>query len=279
MKFYLILLLSLVVSVGQAQIKTPASSPFCKMTQTVGLTDISVEYSRPGVKGRTVFSADGLVPHGNLWRLGANRVTKVSFSDDVTVNGEELAKGDYAVLATPTAASWTFHFYGYESGSWSSYKDAEPTLSVSSKVEKMPMVMETFTVLFGDIKDDSALLEFLWADTYVPLKIGVTVEETVMANIDKVMAGPSANDYYQAATYYHKSGKDLSTALAWIEKATSGEDQKFWQVRRKALILADLGKSAAAIEAAKLSSALAEKAGNAEYVKMNADSIKEWSGK
>jgi len=279
MKFYFIALLSLAVTLGQAQIKTPAASPFCKMTQTVGLTDITVEYSRPGVKDRTVFSADGLVPHGTLWRLGANQATKITFSDDVMIKGQKLAKGAYAVLATPTATEWTFHFHEFGPSYWSDYKDATPKLSVSSKTEKMPMSMETFTVLFGDIKDDSALLEFLWADTYVPLKISVVVDETVMAAIDKTMAGPSANDYYQAASYYHKNGKDMNKALAWIEKATAGDEKKFWQVRRKALILADMGKTKEAIAAAKMSSTLAEKAGNAEYVKMNAASIKEWMAK
>lgn len=279
MKFYLIALLSLAVTLGQAQIKTPSASPFCKMSQTVGLTDISVEYSRPGVKDRTVFAADGLVPHGTLWRLGANKATKVTFSTDVTVNGQELAKGAYAVLATPTAMDWTFHFHEYGPAYWSEYKEAEPKLNVSAKTEKMPMSMETFTILFGDLKDDSALLEFLWAETYVPLKIEVAVDKAVMANIDQVMAGPSGNDYYQAATYYHKSGKDLKQALAWAEMATAGEEKKYWQVRRKAMILADLGKNKEALAAAKMYGELAEKAGNMEYVKMSATAVKELMSK
>ncbi len=277
MKYYLLFALISVVTLGQAQIKTPASSPFSKSTQTVGLTDIEIEYSRPGVKDRTVFSADGLVPHGKVWRLGANRATKMTFSDDVTINGKELKKGAYAVLATPTAAQWTFHFHEYGKSSWSGYAEMTPALSVSAKTMPIPMHMETFTIMIGDITTDSALLEFLWDKTYVALDLGVSVEDRVMANIDQVMAGPTANDYYQAASYYHKEGKDLSKALMWIEKATAGDEKKYWQVRRKALILADLGKKKEAIAAAEMSKKLADAAGNMEYVKMNTESINMWS--
>ena len=91
------------------------------------------------------------------------------------------------------------------------------------------------------------------------------------------MAGPSNNDYYNAATYFHTSGKDLKQALAWIQMATNVEEPKFWQVRREALILADLGMKKEAIEAANKSKELAMKAGNDDYVKMNEASIKEWS--
>jgi len=253
----------------QAQITTPAASPKSVTTQTIGMTEVTVEYSRPSVKGRTIFSADGLVPLGKKWRLGANRVTKITFGGDVSVGGQALEGGSYAVLATPTAKEWTFHFYPHDTGSWSKYVDREPTVSVSAAAHMMPAPVETFMIITDGHTDNSANLTFLWDKTYVELPISTVVDEVVMKNIDKVMAGPSANDYYQAATYYHKSGKDLNKALSWIEKATDGEDKKFWQVRRKALILGDLGKVKDAIAAAKMSMELAEKAGNDEYVKMN----------
>lgn len=276
MKFNIILFLSLTLSFCNAQIKTPAASPSSKATQTVGLTDVTVEYSRPSAKGRTIFGADGLVPFGSKWRLGANQVTTITFSDDVTLNGSKLEKGTYGVLATPEAAQWTFHFFPKESGSWSSYADKEPTLSVSSPTKAIPWDMETFTIMFGDITQDAAKLEFLWEKTYVGLDLGVEVEDRVMSNIDKVLSGPSAGDYYRAASFYHSNGKDLNQALSWIQKANEGDDKKFWQLRREALILADLGKHKEAIAAAKMSTSLAEKAGNSEYVNMNAKSIKEW---
>lgn len=264
-----------VVSIGQ--IKTPAPSPTCTFTQDIGLDKITVEYSRPSVKDRTIFSADGLVPHGKKWRLGANAVTKVSFSGDVTVNGNALAAGDYAVIATPSAESWEFHFHNYDGRSWSSYREKTPAVSVSSGVQMMPENVETFTIVTGHHSDESALLEFLWEKAYVALKLGFKAHDKVMENIDAVMAGPSAGEYYTAASFYHSNGKDLNKALTWINKATAGDSPKFWQVRRKALILADLGKTKEAIKAAQMSMELAEAAGNEEYVKMNKNSIADWS--
>ncbi len=269
------LLLSGLTLMGQ--IKTPSASPFSEATHTIGLTDVTIAYSRPGVKDRAVFSADGLVKHGQLWRLGANSATKMSFSDDVTVNGEALPKGDYAVLCTPSATEWTFHFFTYEKGSWSSYKEKTAVVTTSSKIMKLPMSVETFTIGTGNLADTSADIEFLWDKAKVTLTLGVKGEEVIMKNIEQVMAGPTGNDYYQAASYYHKNGKDLGQALTWIEKATSGAEPRFWQVRRKALILGDMGKVKEAISAATMSMELAQAAGNMEYVEMNKKSIKEWS--
>ena len=131
-------------------------------------------------------------------------------------------------------------------------------------------------LIFNNFKSDGADMEFVWGTTSAMVTIGVATDAAVMANIENVMAGPSTNDYYNAASYYHSEGKDLNKALEWIRKATQVENPKFWQVRREALILADLGKMEDAIAAAKLSKELAMKAGNDDYVKMNEASIKEW---
>lgn len=277
MKIYYILAFLLVSTLSMAQIKTPSASTTSKVEQTVGLTTVNLQYSRPGVKGRTIFAADGLVPHGKIWRTGANQATKITFSDDVTINGKDLKAGAYAVLTKPMANEWTFHFYTHESNSWSSYVDKEPDLITTSKVEAMPFKMETFTISIQDVKTESASIEFLWASTMVALDLGVNVDERVMSNIDQVLGGPTPGDYYNAANYYHSSGKDLNKALEWVSKATDVAEPRFWQVRRKALILADLGRKKEAIEVAKKSLMLAEKAGNDDYIKMNNDSIAEWS--
>lgn len=274
-----ILLLSFLLAglTAFGQIKTPAASPTCKISQAIGLTDFTVEYSRPSVKGRTIFAADGLVKFGKKWRLGANRVTKMSFSTDVMLNEKDLAAGDYAVIATPSAGSWDFHFFGYDSGSWSSYLEKEPTLTITSPVIPMGEKVETFMIMTDEHTSSGANIYFLWDKTMTAIAVSTEVDSKVMANIDKVMSGPSAGDMYQAATYYHQNGKDMKKALEWIEKATAGDDPKFWQVRRKALILGDMGKKAEAIKAATMSMELAKAAGNDEYVEMNKKSIMEWS--
>ena len=259
-----------------AQISTPSASPSCKVEQKVGLTDVTIEYSRPGVKGRTIFAADGLVPTGQLWRYGANRATKITFSDDVNLGGTDVKAGTYAVLVTPTNVNWTFNLYTYESGSWSSYKEKKADVSFSVSTKPSGTNVESFMIFFDNLKDDSADLVTMWADAHVKVPMKVVVDETVMAAIDKTMAGPSKGDMYTAASYYYNSGKDLNKALEWIQKANDTDDKKYWQVRRESQILAKLGKYKEAVAAAQTSMALAEKAGNMEYVKFNKEAIAEW---
>jgi len=260
-----------------AQIQTPAASPAGKVVQTVGLSDVTVEYSRPSMKGRTIFGADALVPNGKFWRTGANAATKITFSDDVMIEGSKVEAGSYAILSTPGDKMWTINFYPYESGNWGSYVEKTPSAVVGVKVMESGMKMETFTILFDELTSNSAVMKMLWSNAVVPVKLSVEVDEKVMKNIESVMAGPSANDYYAAASYYHSEGKDLNKALEWINKATEGPEKRFWQVKRKSEILADLGKYKEAIKSAELSRNLAQEAGNDDYVKMNTDNINKWS--
>ena len=264
---------------AQAQIRTPAPSPSAKFVQSVGLTDVTIEYSRPGVKGREIYAADGLVPFGKVWRTGANSVTKITFGDDVKVGGKELKKGEYAILTTPDAGSWAVQFYAYESSNWSSYVEKEPAAVATAELTNLPISVETFLISIGNIKDDSGDLQFVWDKTIATVPLKFEVDARVVENIERTLSGPTPNDYYAAANYYHSTGKDLNKALKWIQKATKVENPRFWQVRREALILADLGRKAEAIAAAKKSLELAKAAGNDDYVRMNEKSIAEWGGK
>lgn len=273
----LLLLLSFSALDLNGQIKTPAPSPSSELKQTVGLTDVTIAYSRPNVKGRAIFAEDGLVPFGKPWRLGANAATKFSFSEDVMIAGSKLKAGDYAVLATPGAAEWKFMFYPYESGNWGSYLEKEAAAVASLKPITGDKNVETMSFHIANVQAASADIVFSWEKTKVTLPLEADTDKQVMASIESVLNGPSQNDYFAAATYYHESGKDLNQALAWVEKATAGDEPRFWQVRRKALILADLGKKEAAVKAAQLSLELAEKAGNEDYVRMNKKSIEEWT--
>lgn len=263
-----------------AQISTPAPSPASKLTQTVGLTDITVEYSRPAVKGRTIFADDGLVPYGKVWRTGANAATKITFSDAVKVGGEELEAGSYAILTKPMKDKWEVMFYPYEGGNWSSYTEKDPAAKVEAKTVDMGQItVENFTIDINENQGDKAMMWMMWNKTAAGVPLQVEVDKKVMASIDRVLNGPSANDYFAAASYYHETGKDLEKALKWIKMANDTDEPRFWQVRREALILADMGKKDEAIKAAKKSLELAEKAGNEDYIRMNTKSIKEWSDK
>lgn len=262
---------------AQAQIKTPAPSPSATIMQTVGLTDVTVEYSRPSAKGRTIFGADALVPNGKIWRTGANSVTQVTFSDDVMIEGKELKAGKYGVLTMPGAKSWAVHFYTFAKSSWSSYKEANPALAVTVTPKNSSEMAESFTISIDDLKSDAATMNIKWAKTVVPVQIATMADKEVMANIDRVMAGPSTADYYNAASYYFTANKDLDKAAEWMTKATAGDDKKFWQMKRLSELHEKMGNKKEALKAAKISLELAKKAGNDDYIKMNEDNIKKWS--
>ncbi|MGV3696208.1 DUF2911 domain-containing protein [Flavobacterium sp.] len=283
MKKIIFVLTSVIASyVLNAQVKTPAPSPHCTLTQVVGLTDVTVDYSRPSAKGRPVFG--DLVPFGKLWRTGANLNSTVSFSEDVVINGTTLKKGKYAIFTTPKADMWEVIFYT-DTDNWGTPENWDVNkAAVMTNVDPIALNnnVETFTIGINNITNDSATLDISWEKTMVSVKFTVPTNKAAMASIEKTLAGPTAGDYFSAAQYFYNSNGDMAKALEYVNKAIALNKQEsvpFWHLRQKSLIQAKLGDKAGAIETAKLSLAAAEKAKNADYVKMNTDSIKEWSKK
>jgi len=275
-------LITLLLLIGaftmQAQIQTPQPSPSAKVHQTIGLSEVSVDYSRPAVRGRTIFG--DLVPYGKIWRTGANMRTKFTTDSDLTIDGKELKKGTYAILTVPNKESWDIVFYTeYQAGGApAELDDSKVALKVSAKVNAMEVSAENFTIAFGDLSDGvSGNMYIMWDKTIVWLKLETPTDAMAVASIEKAMAGPSANDYFGAASYYRSSGKDLNKALEWASKAVEMNPDAFWISRQKSLIQADLGDKSGALATAKVSLAASEKAGNADYIKMNKESIAEWS--
>lgn len=262
-----------------AQVQTPSASPFAKHEQMVGLTNVTLEYSRPSVKGRVIFGNDGIVPFGKVWRTGANNVTKITFGDNVKVGGKELKAGAYAILTIPNEKSWEIMFYPYETGNWGSYVEKEPAAAIEANVNKTEMPMESFDFYLDDLTANGATLAFIWANAQVGFPLEVNTDQKVMASIERALGGPSASDYFAAGSYYHDSGKDLEKALMYVQKSTKTDSPYFWEVRKESLILADLGRYKEAIDAAKLSLKLATDAGNDDYIRMNEKSIAMWMKK
>ncbi len=279
----LITLLVLFAFVGNsfAQIELPAPSPTATFSQKVGLTEVTINYSRPGIKGRTVFG--DLVPYGKLWRTGANGATKLTFSDDVKISGKDIAAGTYALFTIPGEQEWTIILNkNFSQGGTGNYKESEDVLRIKVKSIKIPGTIETFSIGLEDVKPTSALIEILWESTIVQIPLEVSIDERIMASIDKSMK-ISPNAYQQAANYYHQSGKDLSQAVEWMNKALKMHEAEgsnvFWIYRQKSLIEADMKKYKDAIATAKISLKKATEAKNDDYVKMNTESIAEWSKK
>ena len=267
----------------EAQVKTPQPSPKSVVQQTVGLTEVEIEYSRPSAKGRTVFG--DLVPFGKLWRTGANANTTVSFSDDVVIKGTTLKKGKYALYTTPKADMWEVIFYS-ATDNWGTPENwDEKKVAVQTNVDPIALGnnVETFSIAINNLTNDSATIDISWERTMVSVKFDVPTQKTANASIEKVLAGPTAGDYFSSGQYLLQSNGDLNKALDYLNKAISmtksGADVPFWYQRQKSLIQAKMGDKVGAIATAKLSLAGAEKEKNDDYVKMNNDSIKEWSKK
>lgn len=264
-----------------AQVETPQASPSSKVEQTVGLTNVLIDYSRPGAKGRTVYG--DLVPYGKNWRTGANANTVITFDEDIKVNGQELKRGKYALYTTPKADSWDVIFYS-ATDNWGlpkTWDESKVALRTTVKPETLNKPVESFTISLNNLSNDSATLDLAWERTMVSVPFTVPTNKVAMNSIEKALAGPSAGDYFSAAQYFYQTENDLNKALTWINNAVSltpeGKDTPFWYLRLKSLIQAKLGDKKGAIASAKSSLDGAKKAGNGDYEKMNKDSIAEWS--
>jgi hypothetical protein len=278
MKKMLTLLLLVVFAAAEAQIQTPAASPAASVSTTVGLTDVKINYARPKMKGRKIFGEGGdfLVPYGQLWRTGANAGTVISFSDDVTVGGKSLKKGDYLLLTIPGANEWTVILYSDPSmgGNTAAYDQSKDAVRLTAKPAKLADRVETFTVNIADISDDNtkANIEVAWENTSVKFGITVDYDSKVMKSIE---AGTrvSPGNYIAAANYYFENGKDLKKALEWITVGIeTGNQNAFWNIHTKAKIQHALGDYAGALATAQQSLDKAKAApSDFGYVKLNED--------
>lgn len=280
MKNHIIAIVFLLSISSTAQIKIPQASPVSKIEQVVGLTNISISYSRPSAKGRFVYGE--LVPFGKNWRTGANENTTISFSEDVLIANKPLLKGKYALYTTPRADSWDFIFYK-ETTNWGLpevWDESNVALRVTVSPESLSKSVETFTISINNVTTDAASLDLSWEKTIVSLKIEVPTQKVVLKTIEQVLNGPTANDYFTCSQYYYQTNNDLSKALDWVNKAintTKETDVPFWYYRLKSLIQFKLGDKKGALETAKISLEGATKANNQDYIKQNTDSINAWS--
>lgn len=250
-----------------AQLKMPQVSSSQTVIQEFGLGRITVKYSRPNVKGRKVFS--DLAPYGEVWRTGANTVTTISFSDDITLDGREVKAGEYGLLTIPGKDTWTI-ILNKDAKQWGaySYKEADDVLRFPAKATIVKDKTETFTIIFSDVTTNSAKLNLLWDNTKVSIGMLTDVDSKVMASIDEAMKGEK-KPYMQAAIYYYDNGKDLSRALSWMNAVPAAEQKTPWYNYWKAKIQLKSGDKVGAIVSAKAGLEIAKTMKNAEYVRLN----------
>jgi hypothetical protein len=238
----------LLSSVALANPPLPAPSPRAVVTQTVGITDVTVDYASPGLKGRKVFG--GLVPYGQLWRFGANAATKLTLSRDGTIAGKPAPAGTYALFAIPTAKSWTIVVNkNPNQGGTNTYDEKLDLMRFEVTPVKVPK-RERMTFIFSETTDATTRLDVEWEELRASIPIAFDTKAQTLAAISAHMDS-SWRSYANAARYYDEIG-DAKNALAAIDAALAVKETWF-SLWVKAQIVAKGGDVKAAY-------ALAEKA-------------------
>ena len=273
---FLIVLLA-VGLVANGQIQTPQPSATASTATVVGLTDVKIDYSRPSAKGRMIFgdAATVLVPYGKIWRTAANSGSKITFSDDVKVEGVAVPKGEYTIYTWPGATEWTVSLYKDVKlgANTDKYDKAQEAANFKVKSEKLTEKVETFTINIGDISADSksAKVQIAWENTSVKFTITADYDAKVMKSIE-ASTKVNPNNYYAAAVYYMDNGKDVKQAMEWMNKAMEGNaTPPFWQLYQKARIQKANGDKAGALATSKASWEAAKVANNRDYQMMNVE--------
>jgi DUF2911 family protein len=249
------------------QLKVPAPSPLQTMKQNFALGDVSFEYSRPGVKGRVIFG--DVVPYGKTWRTGANGATKITFSDDVKLEGNDVKAGTYALYTVPNKDSWDIMLYKDLTlgGNVADYKAENEVLRFKVKPVAMANKMESFTINMADVLATSATIELMWENTRVPIKLTADIDTKVMKNIDANVVNDN-RPYFQAASYYYDNNKDLKQAAVWVDKALEQNPKAFYMMLLKAKIAYKQGDKVNGKAAAEKTITLATEAKNDDYIAM-----------
>ena len=273
--FFLCLLLSFNIF---SQIQTPAPSPATNVQQTIGLTDITLEYARPSVRNRVVFG--NLVPFNKIWRTGANENSIISFSTSVKIGDTDVPAGKYSIYTIPNENSWEFILYS-DYNNWGLPSDwDENKVVVRQKFTpiKLENKIESFKFALDDLTNNSFTLGITWGYFYLPVEIKLPTTSIVMSSIEEVLKDPTSSDLYKAAVYLLQENRDLRMAKEWMNQSIAMmENPRFYQLRQQSLIYAALKDYKMAIKVAKSSLEKSILAGNADYEKMNQDSISIWS--
>ena len=257
--------LVLITAAAQAQLTTPQPSPTATINQKLGLTDISVTYSRPGAKDRVVFGE--LVPFGKVWRTGANKATSVTFSTDVNIGGKDVKAGTYSLFTIPNKTEWTI-ILNSNTELWGAgkYEEATDVARFTIKPTALSDNVETLTIDFSHLVGPNGNLNLSWENTHVAIAVKTDVNGMIEKQIKEILVdGPSAGTYYNAARFYLENDKDLNQALTWMNAAIEKRADAFWYVHHKPKIQAKLGKTKEAIATAEKSLTMAKQNEDGDY--------------
>ena len=243
-----------------AQIKTPQPSPTATIVQKIGISNVTIDYSRPGVKKREIFG--GLVAYNKIWRTGANKATKITFEENCVFGGSKVRKGSYSLFTIPGEKEWTV-LLNKETELWGSgdYNEDNEVVRISVVPKETKDFTESFTIDFGNFKSFSAVLSLKWANTLVNIEIESMSAKKVQNDfLELLTKGPSANDYYNGAKFFTDNTSEHEMALEWIDIAIEKKPEAFWMMYHKARILSNLGNNKEAVITAEETISMASEA-------------------
>ena len=274
-KMLLPLIAVFVCSYLAAQVPMPQASPTATLAQNFGVGKITLVYSRPSIKGRTVFMDNSdLAPLGKMWRTGANAATRLSFTDKVTFGGKDIDTGSYALYTIPGASEWEIILNKDVNSNTASYKQSEDVVRFKVPAENSTdMNVETFTMEFLNIKPESCDLALIWGNTIVVIPITTNIKDKVRASIDAAMKG-NDKPYWQAANFYYEYDKDYTKALDNVNHALETNKDAYWMYMLKARIQKAAGDNTGAKASAQKTIETATAAKNDDYIKQANDLLK-----
>ena len=255
----------------------PRPSQHQKITQRVGLTDITIEYSRPNAKERVIFG--DLVPYDKVWRTGANAATVIEINTLITVQGQELAPGKYAIFTQPQEnGDWKI-MINSEWEQWGSrgYKSDLDVVSVSAPVQTTKDYTETFTIGFDNVIGDNAILYLVWANTRVNIGIEANSNAQAIENISNKLEELEGvfSTYNSIARYYLDNDGAPEDALEYAQRSVDMQEE-FWNLKTLSEAYAANNNYKMAITTAELSLIKSQEAGNKSYEKQNEANLAKW---
>jgi hypothetical protein len=233
---------------GQASLTLPEASPAASVSQTIGITNVTVAYHRPAVAGRPIWGK--LVPYGEMWRAGANENTTITFSSDVKIGGKPVKAGTYGLHMLPTAKDWTVAL-STMSLAWGSFSYDAKEDAVRTTVTPKPIATheERLSYRFDDPTDTKATLVMSWEKLSVPVTIEVETPKIVMASVRQQLRGPSGftwQGFAQAGNYALKTGA-TEEALKLADRSI-GINPNYQNLTLRAAVLEKQGNAKGAAE-------------------------------
>jgi hypothetical protein len=257
-----------------SQVRMPQASPTQMITQEFGLGKIELTYSRPLIKGRALLKEKSeLAPYGQVWRTGANSVTKLRFTDIVTIGGNKLDSGTYALYTIPGKKEWTI-IINKGSKNWGTvYNEPDDVMRFKVPASKLKNKAESFTMQFSNVLPESCELHLIWGNADVTVPITTDITDRIRTQLETALSG-TTKPYFAAANFYYEYDKDYAKALTNVDKAINENKEAYWVYLLKARIQKATGDKAGAKATAEIAIEKATAQKNDDYVRGGKELIK-----